>query len=68
MHLSMISLSIKIGLAIAYQNKKSHPGGITFAIEPGAHLENVEVKVRLRMRVRGQIVFPDGNPLANQNS
>lgn len=59
-------LSIKIGLAIAYQNKKSHPGGITFAIEPGAHLENVEVKVRLRMRVRGQIVFPDGNPLANQ--
>ena len=59
-------LSIKIGLAIAYQNKMSHPGGITFAIEPGAHLENVEVKVKLRMRMRGQIVFPDGNPLANQ--
>ena len=59
-------LSIKIGLAIAYQNKKSHPGGITFAIKPGAHLENVEVKVKLRMRMRGQIVFPDGNPLANR--
>lgn len=59
-------LSIKIGLAIAYQNKISHPGGITFAIKPGAHLENVEVKVKLRMRMRGQIVFPDGTPLASQ--
>ena len=59
-------LSIKIGLAIAYQNKMSHPGGITFAIKPGAHLEDVEVKVKLRMRMRGQIVFPDGNPLANR--
>ena len=59
-------LSIKIGLAIAYQNKMSHPGGITFAIKPGVHIEDVEVKVKLRMRIRGQIVFPNGKPLANQ--
>ena len=59
-------LSIKIGLSIVYQNKMSHPDGITFAIKPGIHLENVEVKVKLRMRMRGQIVFPDGTPLANK--
>ena len=59
-------LSIKIGLAIAYQNQMSHPGGITFAIKPGTHVEDVEVTVKLRMRLRGQIVFPNGKPLANQ--
>ncbi len=59
-------LSIKIGLAIAYQNKMSHPGGITFAVKPGTHVEDVEVTVKLRLRMRGQIVFPDGNPLANR--
>ena len=59
-------LSIKIGLAIAYQNKMSHPGGITFAVKPGAHVEDIEVTVKLRMRMRGQIVFPNGKPLVNQ--
>ena len=59
-------LSIKIGRAIVYQNKMSHPGGITFAIKPGVHIKDVEVKVKLRMRMRGQIVFPDGTPLANK--
>ena len=59
-------LSIKIGRAIVYQNKMSHPGGITFAIKPGVHIKDVEVKVKLRMRMRGQVVFPDGTPLANK--
>ena len=59
-------LSIKIGIAIAYQNKLSHPGGITFAIKPGAHIKDVEVKVKLRMHMQGQIVFPDGTPLASK--
>ena len=59
-------LSIKIGLATTYQNKMSHPGGITFAIKPGAHVKDVEVTVKLRMRMRGQIIFPNGKPLANQ--
>ena len=59
-------LSIKIGIAIAYQNKMSQPGGITFAIKPGVHIEDVEVKVKLRMHLRGQIVFSNGKPLANQ--
>ena len=59
-------LSIKIGLTTAYQNRMSHPGGITFAIKPGAHIKDVEVKVKLRMRIRGQIVFTNGKFLANQ--
>ncbi len=60
-------LSIAIGAITFYPPYAKHPpfGGITFAIEPGVHLENVEVRVKPRMRIRGQIVFADGTPLAN---
>ena len=60
-------LSIEIGAIIFYPPYEKHPpfGGITFGIEPGTHLENVEVTVKPRMRIRGQVVFADGTPLAN---
>ena len=60
-------LSIEIGAVTFYPPYEKHPpfGGITFGIEPGAHLENVKVTVKPRMRIRGQIVFADGTPLAN---
>ena len=60
-------LSIDIGVMTFYPSSQERPpfGGITFAIEPGTHLENVEITVRPRMRIRGQIVFADGTPLAN---
>ena len=60
-------LSIEIGTMTFYPSYEKHPpfGGITFGIEQGAHLENVEVTVKPRMRIRGQIVFADGTPLAN---
>ena len=60
-------LSIEIGAMTFYPPYEKHPpfGGITFSIEPGTHLENVEVTVKPRMRIRGQIVFADGTPLAN---
>ena len=60
-------LSIEIGAITFYPPYEKHPpfGGITFAVEPGVHLENVEVTVKPRMRIRGQIVFADGTPLAN---
>lgn len=60
-------LSIEIGAIIFYPPYEKHPpfGGITFGIEPGTHLEHVEVTVNPRMRIRGQILFADGTPLAN---
>lgn len=60
-------LSIGIGAITLYPPYHKHPpfGGITFSIESGVHLENVKVTVKPRMRIRGQIVFADGTPLAN---
>ena len=60
-------LSVEIGAITFYPPYHKHPpfGGLTFALEPGVHLENVEVTVKPRMRIRGQIVFADGTPLAN---
>ena len=60
-------LSIEIGAMTFYPPYEKHPpfGGITFGIEPSTHLENVEVTVKPRMRIRGQIVFADGTPLAS---
>ena len=60
-------LSIEIGAMTFYPPYEKHPpsGGITFGIEPSTHLENVEVTVTPRMRIRGQVVFAGGTPLAN---
>ena len=39
--------------------------GLTFALKPGVMLKNVEITVKSRMQIRGQIVYADGTPLAN---
>lgn len=57
--------SVKIGPVIVYQHLLPPFGGIAFAIEPGTHIENVEITVKPRMRIRAQIVATDGTPLAN---
>ena len=38
---------------------------IGFGIGPGTHINNVEIKVQPRMRVRGRILFKNGSPLSN---
>ena len=60
-------LAIEFGEVTFYPFKQEQPpsGGITFAIEPGTHLENVAITVRPRIRIRGRIVFADGTPIAN---
>ncbi len=58
-------LSIKIGEVTYHQEGPYAFDGITFTITPGVHIQNVEVKVRPRMRIQGRIVFNDGSPLAD---
>lgn len=61
-------LSFKIQ-TLAYYPKDLSPVPCTqdtFFIAPGAEIENVEVIVRPRMRIRAKIVFADGTPLANK--
>ena len=42
-------------------------GKLTFAVEPGEHLENVILNVKTpRMRIRGRVLFEDGTPLVNE--
>ena len=38
---------------------------IGFSVKPGTHIENVEVIVKPRMRIRGRIIFKDETPLVN---
>ena len=57
-------LSIKMGLVTVYQLQQPPFGAIAFAVKPGTHIENVEVIVKPRMRIRGRVVFADGTPLA----
>ena len=56
--------SIKIGPVAVYQHLLPPFGGIAFEIKPGTHIENVEVTVKPRMRIRMRLVFTDGKPLA----
>ena len=61
-------LSVRIG-AFAHHPKDLMPSPFTqdtFSITPGVRIENVEITVRLRMRIRAKLVFADGTPLANK--
>ena len=61
-------LSVKIG-TFTYHPSDLFPPDFarnTFSITPGGQIENVEVTVRLRARVRAKVVFTDGTPLANK--
>ncbi len=64
--------SIKFGKVTFYPHEFSfspETGGVTFAIKPGAKIENIAVimgtNVRNQLTVQGKIVFKDGTPLAN---
>jgi hypothetical protein len=59
-------LSLKIGKMTFHPDIPFGFRRTPFSIEPGAHIENVEVAARPRMRIRGRVVFADGTPLANE--
>ena len=59
--------AVEIGGFRFYLDKRQrhHSGGVNFAIAADADIQNVEITVRLRMRIRGQVLAADGTPLRN---
>ena len=58
--------SIEIeGMPVYLDKRQQHFGGLNFAIEADADIKNVEITVRLRMRIRGRVLSADGTPLRN---
>ena len=53
------------GVPVYLDKRQQHFGGVNFAIEADADIKNVEIIVRLRMRIRGRVLSADGTPLRN---
>ena len=47
------------------QRHRWQRGGFPFMIEEGADVKDIEITVRLRMRIRGRVLSADGTPLGN---
>lgn len=59
--------AVKIeGVSFYIDEHRGRYGGLTFAIAPGADVEDVEIIVRPRMRIRGRVLLADGTPLHNE--
>ena len=54
------------GVSFYIGEHRGRYGGLTFAIAPGADVEDVEIIVRPRMRIRGRVLSADGTPLRNE--
>lgn len=54
------------GVSFYIDEHRGRYSGLTFAMAPGADVENVEIIVRPRMRIRGRVLSADGTPLRNE--
>lgn len=64
--------AIKFGKSLFYPHPfpfSPEVGAVTFAIKPGAKIQNVEIIMKSaeknRQEIRGKIIFKDGSPFAN---
>ena len=53
------------GIAFHFDRHQQHFGGLNFAIASDTDIKNVEIIVRLRMRISGRVLSADGTPLSN---
>ena len=53
------------GIAFYFDRHQQHFGGLNFAIASDTDVKNVEITVRLRMRIRGRVLSADSTPLRN---
>ena len=57
--------TIKFGNLTFYPHRYHNAYPVTFAIEPGANIEDVEVIMERQLIVRGRVVFKNGEPLTD---
>ena len=60
--IEILSLRIR---GITFYPRSDHEQ-VGFSVKSGTHIEDVEVTVQPRMRIRGRIVFKNGTPLASE--
>lgn len=60
-------LTLNIGAFTFYPNSLLPFAAFAFELDPGVHVENIVVTTRPRMRIRGRVVFENGEPLRNEH-
>ena len=58
-------LKVQIGDMFLYPGGGAVGGGTVFTLEPGEHIEDVEVTVQRFLQLRAKVLKMDGSPLAN---
>lgn len=57
--------SIKFGKIAFYYHGRNEHNSLNFSFRPGSSIDNIEVITTPQLRIKGQIVFKDGKPLAD---
>ena len=57
--------SIKFGNIAFYHHGWNQQDSLNFTFRPGSNINNIEVIIIPQLRIKGQVVFKDGKPLAD---
>lgn len=62
-------LSIRLNKVTFFYTENPSPfAGFTFELKPGVNIEDVKITIKKRLKIRAQIVYADGTPLANADA
>ncbi len=60
-------LTVETGGLTFYPNNVLPFASFRFELDPGVHVKNIVITTQSRMRIRGRVVFEDGEPLSNEH-